>query len=355
VKDKKAVGKFVLGLIFMVMFGGGIWFALPWVTEAKLLWDCAESEPGNTCVTRMRAMGHAWSGRGDMEKARFWYGQGADRGDPAAMFHLAWTYDQAVPDDIRTRDKRQAAREQAAARGMPPPVRPPSDKINIDTAKKWYRKSANLGFAPALNNLGELYMYGVVERPDQARGFELILAAAQTGNPVARWNVSRSYMSGMGTNLDNAEAASWRTWTRRDANTTDLEEPTFSRTKLFGGNLPRWERNNLLANSEVGPGATKRDRLEGAPAEVALHDILRKLPSGMASMIAKPVGSNPSLPTFRSVAKQLPNQSTLWTKRRNKAGSGTPSFGKATMEFPSERSHRRKRRSKVDRPLPKPR
>ncbi len=301
----------------------------------------------------MRAMGHVWSRKGDMEKARFWYAQSAERGDPIAMFHLAWTHDQAVLDDADTRYLRMAAREEAIERGEAPPVRPASDKINIDTAKKWYQKSADLGFAPALNNLGKLYMYGVVERPDQPRGFDLLMRAARKGNPVARWNVSMSYLSGMGVDMDLAEAAEWRTWTRSDAIKPDLDQPTFSRTKLMGGNLPEWERNNILVTSEyLAPTAENTRPARAHPEVLTTNELVEKLANQPPSPFHKPMKADPRIPTFRDVANKLPNQSTSWNKRRMKADPGTPTFGEATKELPKQRTPREKRRMKVDRPLP---
>jgi hypothetical protein len=302
--------KFTIGLIFFLILGGGAFVALPWITEAKLLWDCTEPGPSETCLTRMRAMGHVWSRKGDMEKARFWYAQPAERGDPIAMFHLAWTYDQAIADDSDTEYD-----QVAALRGDPKPDLPAADKVNLDLAKKWYEKSAGLGFAPALNNLGEIYRYGVGGRSDQPRGFQLLMKAARTGNPVARWNVSLSYMSGMGVKVDKAEAAEWRTWTRSAEIMPDLDEPTFSRTKLFGGHLPEWERDNLLASSEFSATSAENQTPTRARPEVPTpNQLAEKWRNRPPSRLDKPMKINPGAPTFGGASRKLPNQSTSWNK-----------------------------------------
>ncbi len=37
--------KFLIGLTFLIVGGGGIFLALPWITETKLVWDCGEPDP----------------------------------------------------------------------------------------------------------------------------------------------------------------------------------------------------------------------------------------------------------------------------------------------------------------------
>jgi hypothetical protein len=262
-----------------------------------------------------------WSRKGDMEKARFWYTQPAERGDPAAMFHLAWTYDQAVPDDFDTRYNRKIERREAAARGAPQPGIPASEKADIEMAKKWYEKSADRGFAPAMNNLGEIYRYGIGGRGDQPLGFDLLMKAARTGNPVARLNVSLSYLAGMGVEMDGAEAAKWRTWTRSAKIMPDLDEPTFSRTKLYGGNLPEWERNNELASSEYLAPTAKNPRPSRAhPEALTTNELMEKWGNRKPSPFDRPMKADARIPSFREAVKsKMSNQSTSWNQRRKKA------------------------------------
>jgi len=58
-------------------------------------------------------------------------------------------------------------------------------------ALELYRKSADLGFADALNDLGFLYYQGATGLPrDQAKGIELFLKAADMRHPQAMYNVA---------------------------------------------------------------------------------------------------------------------------------------------------------------------
>jgi hypothetical protein len=43
--------KLPIGLVIFAVLGGGIFLGMPWLTEAKLMWDCPPPDPSETCLT----------------------------------------------------------------------------------------------------------------------------------------------------------------------------------------------------------------------------------------------------------------------------------------------------------------
>lgn len=243
-------------LIPVALCMAGIILASPWMAEKTLEQDCSQPEPSDLCLARMRSMGHLWSQVDEMDKAKTWYRRAADHGDAVAMFHLAWVYQEFASKDHAAYLERLAAlRSQefrdpaalAAARERP-------DEINSELAEGWYRKSAEKGFAPAMNNLGQMLLNGPHRNIDAA--FEWHMDAAKAGNPVGSWNVPIAYMAGHGVVGDPVEALKWSTWTPRPDRREDLFEPTLQRTILFGSTLPADRRVLLRAAADVGEPVT---------------------------------------------------------------------------------------------------
>lgn len=139
--------------------------------------------------------------------------------------------------------------------------RRPAQTTNIGIAKKWYQKSADLRFAPAMDNLGQIYLHGTGGLQDHGRAFDLHMPAARAGNPVARWNVAIAYRDGHGVDPDPAEAAKWEVWTPPPGIMPDLVEPTLARTVLFGSTLLDPHRANMRG------GGCKTRRSGGHAAE----------------------------------------------------------------------------------------
>jgi TPR repeat protein len=76
-------------------------------------------------------------------------------------------------------------------------------------ALEWCLKSANAGYAPAINNLGSLYMTESSDMYDPAKGFQLYLEAADRGFHIADVNVAKCYEYGLGTEKDLSKALEW--------------------------------------------------------------------------------------------------------------------------------------------------
>jgi uncharacterized protein len=183
-------------------------FQFPQITEAVLKTQCSMTAPDEGCRARMVSMGHIWALKGNLERAAVWYERATETGNPFAMFHLAWAYEQIgyrtfrltlrVPDD----PDRLAAFNDGPDESVQLLV-----KANFQTAADWYRKAADKGFAPAMNNLAELYLSGMLGKRDLEEAFRLHLAGARAGNPIAAMNLVLAYKTGMGVarNPDEAE------------------------------------------------------------------------------------------------------------------------------------------------------
>jgi hypothetical protein len=269
----RLVLKISAGLVFLVVAGVVALFTVPQISEKNIEWTCSLSTPSENCVTRMRAMGHTWSMWGKLSKARVSYTRAAEHGDVTAMFHLAWAYER---DGYRERDAAYEARRQKRAAGVRYEDLGPEPNIaSFARAVEWYRKAAAKGFAPAMNNLGELYQGGNGVPRDPREGFRLILAAAQAGNPIASWNVVGAHWTNAGVEFDQAEVTKWSTWKPKGM-TPDLADLTLQRTNMNGEGLPARYREALRVAAEKGEPVT---------------------------LTSKPLRPDPSVPTFKQVAR----------------------------------------------------
>ena len=111
--------------------------------------------------------------------------------------------------------------------------------------------SADKGFAPAMNNLGQLYANGLGIQQDWTRAHEWSLKAADAGNPIGAMNAfiisaNPDYKGTHPTNLPSSVDPG-------KSNATDLLEPTLERTELFGLplNAERREAIRQAARSNV--------------------------------------------------------------------------------------------------------
>jgi TPR repeat protein len=265
----------------------------------------------------MRSRGHVWSRWEFFDRAEEWYRRGAVNGDAGAMFHLAWIYEQAAFKRVM----KKAAEIEACFEAVTTPkiddatallyLRNEAFAEQLDAlllakarelekcfefeagpefyALHWYRRAAEKGFAPAMNNLGQLYVGGFrgLRNPDAA--FPWLLAGAKAGNFVAAMNVGMAYRSGIGVKADITEAEKWSTWNPASSNRADLLEPTLQRTHLYGQNA-----------LEDGP----RDTLRWAADR-----------NEMVWMKIGAVKPNPDLPTFKSVLREIEKEREIHRER----------------------------------------
>jgi hypothetical protein len=131
-----------------------------------------------------------------------------------------------------------------------------------------------------MNNLGQMYLHGLIGPRDPLEAFRWHLAAAKLGNYAASVNVSLAYRSGDGVARDEREARRWAQWTDPGNENAGIGEPTLARTGVFGAVIPPERRALVRAAAE------------------------QKVP---VTLEFKPLRPDPRLPTFRQVQERLGN------------------------------------------------
>jgi len=76
-------------------------------------------------------------------------------------------------------------------------------------ALTWYRKSADQGYAPALNQLGYMHQHKFGLPRDYKRALNYYRLAAKKGYAQAEYNLGVMYQSGLGAKRDNKQACEW--------------------------------------------------------------------------------------------------------------------------------------------------
>jgi hypothetical protein len=268
---------FWIGLSIAVLaIGGFASLALfPQISEKVIEHQCSLEKPNASCQRRMVALGHMWTVDGNYERAAAWYGRVAVHGDPAAMFHLAWTHEQLGARHLKATFAYRQAVEQL---DMVSDLKLDYSKITgFPEALDWYRKSADKGFAPAMNNLGELYASGWVSGQDFEKAFDLYKAAAQAGSAAGAMNVSLAYRIGRGVARNLAAARKWAAFVPEHGR-TEFDDVALARSTVFGSN--------------VAPKVLATMRSAAVKDEAVAVDF-------------QPMKPSSSIPTFRSVTSQL--------------------------------------------------
>jgi hypothetical protein len=277
----------------LVLVGVTPFISPPFVREAILELQCSQDSPNTGCLKNIRELGHIRSRRGDLEKARHWYERGVGHGDVVAMFHLAWLHEELAIQNtagmiqhlsslakLDTDNSRKELLDTVMslagrhAAGNKPHVDP-----NWGLARYWYERSAKLGFAPSMNNLGQLFLSGRDGVRDAGAAYRWHLAAAQAGNPVGGMNVAIAYSFGHGVEIDREEHKKWSVWTPAANIEEDVSEPTLARTRLFGSTIPQDIREKIRLSARL-----------GQPFRVGLSKM----------------EPNPNMPTFRRVGTDAP-------------------------------------------------
>lgn len=106
--------------------------------------------------------------------------QAAEGGDAAAMFSVAYRYEQG--------------------RGVPQ---------DDGLANEWYRKAADAGNADAMTNLAFRHQFGKGVARNHGEAAAWYRKAAELGNPTAMNNLAALYLGGQGVARDPAEAIRW--------------------------------------------------------------------------------------------------------------------------------------------------
>ena len=82
------------------------------------------------------------------------------------------------------------------------------EKSDVE-AVKWYRKSAEQGYAIAQNNLGYMYSDGRGVEQSEAEAVKWYRKAAEQGHVYAQYNLGTCYDEGRGVKQSDAEAVKW--------------------------------------------------------------------------------------------------------------------------------------------------
>jgi TPR repeat protein len=283
--------------------------------ELSLVLTCRMEPPTPACVARMRAMGHVWTELRWLGRAIYWYERAAASGNPVAFFDLGWAYERRGQTTVVSRildyDKKleaAVARDQARLKklvddrikaaveaGRSPAevqitdedlkqleatkIPEPRLRDDFERAEVAYRKAAELGFAPAMNNLGQILLSGAFGSARRSEGVPWLVRAAEAGNPVGAINLSLVYTDGMTVPRDLAQAERWSHWTDKITDPRDLRSPTLERT------------NMVLA------GTLERPLVAAIRAKAKTKEEL--------TVTFKPLPPDPRVPTFEAVRKAL--------------------------------------------------
>jgi hypothetical protein len=243
--------RIVIATALLSLAAAGVFaFLSPGVLEWRVERACPQI--AESCFGRARALAHLWAYKGEAERAKLWYRKAAEAGDPMSMFHLAWMIEQKAVDIY------QAKSFDAAALGKAPNLQAEL-RPQFDAAAAWYRKSAEKGFAPAMNNLGQIHARGLlgVRNPQMAAHYYRL--AAQAGNPVAGFNLALAHLHGDGVAQSSSETEKWIEWSpSKKFSEADLQQPTLERTRINGGMLTESLRKKLRAAADSGPPATAK-------------------------------------------------------------------------------------------------
>jgi uncharacterized protein len=96
---------------------------------------------------------------------------------------------------------------------------------NVDYAgaMSWYRKAADLGHAPSMNNIGNLYHDGHGVPVDEAAAMKWYQMAADRGYAIGMYGIGLLYENGQGVPKDRNRAIDWY---RKAAATGDADART---------------------------------------------------------------------------------------------------------------------------------
>jgi TPR repeat protein len=238
---RKVAWAIALMVVVAIAGGIGVWILLlPLVPGASIKASCHEPLT-QSCMDQMRALGDQLAANGQLDEAASWYGWAAKGGDKVAMFQLGGAnYARAIDDAARqtysdfvaNEDGRRAAVGQMS--GFP-----------ATTACGWFRRAADLGYAPAMNNVGECYMHGIGFTRSGLAAVQWHLAPAQAGNQVAALNLVQDFKAGLGRQSDAAAASAWINKRFEEMNRSDLDDRILAYTLRAGAQISPEERDMM--------------------------------------------------------------------------------------------------------------
>ncbi|MFI3290401.1 MAG: tetratricopeptide repeat protein [Opitutales bacterium] len=126
----------------------------------------------------------------DLNEAIYWYGRAVGQNNLDALSQLEKANDERNADIYATiafmcKD---------------------GDEKSKKKAFNYFKKSASLGNAYSMSNLGMCYEKGVGVKQDHKKAFNLYLKAAKLGNNAAQFNLAKAYRAGRGVEVNFDEA-----------------------------------------------------------------------------------------------------------------------------------------------------
>lgn len=149
-----------------------------------------------------------WYSRGigvrkDQDEAIFWYEKAAEQGNVIAMHNLGSHYDFYWKRPIKGR------------RG------------SYKLAMIWFRRAADLGYAPSQANLADMYYIGTGEiKRDYAQAMMWFRKAADQGNVDSQHALGYMFHKGLGVEPDPSKALHWYTLAADQGNELSIEQRT---------------------------------------------------------------------------------------------------------------------------------
>jgi TPR repeat protein len=227
--------------ILLIGGGFGIWMLLvPLVPGASIKASCHEPLT-QSCIDQIQALGDDFAAKGQLDDAASWYGWSAKGGDKVAMFKLGGVnYVRAVDDSGRRAHAVFVANEEGRRA-----VVTELSGFPAATACGWFRRAADLGYAPAMNNVGECYLHGIGFTRSGLAAYQWHLAAAQAGNPVAAVNLVQDYKQGLSGKDDSASVAPLVAKRFDQMNRPDLDDKILRYTLRGGVQVSPEERDMM--------------------------------------------------------------------------------------------------------------
>jgi len=181
--------------------------------DNAVIWYRKAIKNGN--IPARRHLGYCYEfGRGvnvNLAEARKWYESARDLGDAKSLEHLmrlkatnVKTADTSTDDTTESGQPSSLSAEELYRIG---------DKYyyaeNYVEAVKWYRQSADLGYAPAQGDLGFCYENGLGIPEDNRLAVYWYLKAAAQEESDAQYNLAECYRYGNGVEQNLEEAIKW--------------------------------------------------------------------------------------------------------------------------------------------------
>ncbi len=227
--------------VLLIVGGIGIWaLLLPLVPGAAIKASCHEPLT-RSCMDQVLALGDDFAAKGKLEDAASWYGWAAKEGDKVAMFKLGGVnYARAVDDAAGQTHANFVANEEGRRA-----VVVEQNGFPAASACGWFRRAADLGYAPAMNNVGECYLHGIGFTRSTLAAYQWHLAAAQAGNPVAVMNLVEDYKQGLSGKDETASVPVWTAKRFDQMNRADLDDKILGYTLLAGAQIAPEEREMM--------------------------------------------------------------------------------------------------------------